>query len=309
MIDRLLVFSNPEVQKLLKEDFIPVAADDWYQRRRKDAEGEFFRKVADQGPRSSGGTRQGHYVFTPGGTLLGYNNNRGADRRLKMMRESLKKWEELPKEARSAALGERGKIDERYVRALPDNVQVIKVYTRILEKRGDQLVALPEKKMGTLTAVDHLWFKKDEVKDLLELVKKGGGEFPKELSRRIARFHLLDNTRGESLSWRKEEIHTMKLEVSSEGLLIGEFSIKSGDEKMGYEGEIRGKLSFGRDGGLSIFECLVIGEHWGEGPWTRGARPGRSPLGQVLKLSPATSGHDQIPPQSIRSSSAYWAAE
>ena len=78
---------------------------------------------------------------------------------------------------------------------------------------------------------------------------------------------------------------------------------------MGDEGEIRGKLSFGRDGGLSIFECLVIGEHWGEGLWTRGVRPGRSPLAQVLKLSPATSGHDQIPPQSIRRSSAYWAAE
>ena len=78
---------------------------------------------------------------------------------------------------------------------------------------------------------------------------------------------------------------------------------------MGYAGEIRGKLPFSRDGGLSIFEFLVIGEHWGGVPWTRGARPGRSPLGQVLKLSPAISGHDQIPPQSIRSSSAYWAAE
>ena len=102
MIDRLLVFSNPQIQKLFMEDFIPVAADDWCQRQMKDSEGEFFQKVADQGPRSSGGTRQGHYVFTPGGTLLGYNNNRGADRRLKMMRDSLKNGEELQREVRSA---------------------------------------------------------------------------------------------------------------------------------------------------------------------------------------------------------------
>ena len=309
MIDRLLVFSNPQVQKLLKEDFIPVAADDWYQRRRKDAEGEFFRKVANQGPRSSGGTRQGHYVFSPDGTLLGYNNNRGAGRRLKMMRESLKKWEALPEKAKTAVVGERGKVDERYARALPDDVQVIKVFTRVLEKKEGKLVALVEKKMGTLTAVDHLWFKKDEVKELLELVKNGGGEFPKGLARRVARFHLNDNTRGEALSWRKEEIRSMKLEVSSEGLVSGRFSIKSGNEKMGYEGEIRGRLSFAPDGGLSVFECLVIGEHWGEGPWTKGARPGRSPLGQVFRLTPATSSHDQIPPQSIRSASGYWAAE
>ena len=111
MAERSLVFSNPQVYKLLKEDFIPVAADDWYQRRRNEG---------------------GALCLHAGGTLLGYNNNRGADRRLKMMRESLKKWEQLPREARSAAVGERGKIDEHDVRALPDDVQVIKVYPRVL---------------------------------------------------------------------------------------------------------------------------------------------------------------------------------
>ena len=46
-----LAFSDPEIIKLATEDFVPVTGDDWYQRRRQDAEGEFFRKVADQGPR------------------------------------------------------------------------------------------------------------------------------------------------------------------------------------------------------------------------------------------------------------------
>ena len=41
-----------------------------YQRRRQDAEGEFFRKVADQGPRKGkgGATRQGIYCFTASGS-------------------------------------------------------------------------------------------------------------------------------------------------------------------------------------------------------------------------------------------------
>ena len=165
MADRLLVFANPEVQKLLKEEFIPVAANDWYQRRRQDTEGEFFRKVADQGPRKSG-TRQGHYVLTAGGKLLGYNNNRGPERRLAMMREALKKWGELPKGERSAKVGEAGKPDGQFYRALPKGAQVVKVYTRALEKKGERMEALPADEIGSQAAVDHLWFQKEEVAEL-----------------------------------------------------------------------------------------------------------------------------------------------
>ena len=35
------------------ENFIAVTGDDWYQRRREDAEGEFFRKISDQAGRGS----------------------------------------------------------------------------------------------------------------------------------------------------------------------------------------------------------------------------------------------------------------
>ena len=43
----MLAFSDSKMIKLATEEFIPVAGDDWYQRRREDAEGEFFKKVAD----------------------------------------------------------------------------------------------------------------------------------------------------------------------------------------------------------------------------------------------------------------------
>ena len=98
MADRLLVFANSEVQKFLKENFVTVAADDWYQRRRKDKVGEYFAKVVDQSPRKGAHTKQGHYIFTATGKLLGFNNNRGPEKRLAMMKDALSKWDKLPKD-------------------------------------------------------------------------------------------------------------------------------------------------------------------------------------------------------------------
>ena len=51
MVGRALAFSDPEIIRMAAKDFVPVTGDDWYRRRSRDAEGEFFRKVAAQGPR------------------------------------------------------------------------------------------------------------------------------------------------------------------------------------------------------------------------------------------------------------------
>ena len=89
--------------QMAKQDFVPVATDDWYQRRREDAEGKFFRGVADQGPRTGegGSTRQGIYCFTAAGKLLAYKN---AGQNANVMREVLKQaldtWKKLPEEHR-----------------------------------------------------------------------------------------------------------------------------------------------------------------------------------------------------------------
>jgi hypothetical protein len=73
---RALAFSDREILRMAKEQYIAVACDDWYQRRRTDAEGRFFKQVSDQGPRGGNhtSTRQGIYVLTASGKLLGYKN-------------------------------------------------------------------------------------------------------------------------------------------------------------------------------------------------------------------------------------------
>src|SRR2546421_5497799 len=108
---------------MAKEEYIPVVGDDWYQRRRADAEGEFFRKVADQGPRKGqgGSTRQGIYAFTADGKLLQYRNSQDPDVMRAFLLNALKSWNSMTAaERRAAAVGvpELKKVDPRYVPTL-----------------------------------------------------------------------------------------------------------------------------------------------------------------------------------------------
>ena len=307
MADRLLVFANPEVQRHLREDFIPVAANDWYQRRRQDAEGEFFRKVAEQGPRRGSGTKQGHYVFSASGKLLGYNNNRGSEKRLAMMRKALAKWSGLTAAEISPKIGEEGKPDARFDRTLPEGAQVVKVFTRALEMKEGRWTALSQNKIGAQAAVDHLWFQKEEVAQLKKLIEAGGGKVPEWMKMRLARYYFRDNTRGEPRPWSHEEVVKWGLWLDQAGKLKGRFMVGGSD--YGYEGRVSGQIDFDNKGAFSTFEMLVIGEHWGEGRYTKGARPGRSPLGQVYRLTPATEPRDLIPPQGMHHEQSYWNAQ
>ncbi len=311
MTDRLLVFSNAEVQKLLKEKFIPVACNDWYQRRRKDAEGEFFRSVANQGPRKGkgGSTRQGHYVLSAGGTLLGFNNNRGPERRLQMMRSALEKWNRLPATDKQAKVPAHGKLDAKYHRALPEGAAVIKSFTRALNKRGNHFTHLTGEIPGKLAAVDHLWIKPEELAQISQLFHSGSGALPVPLAHRIARYHLMDSTRGEPPFWKKEEIKDLSISMVKNGKLTGKFSMATDDGKRGYSGTLTGQLTFGKDAQLIDFELLATGNHWGEGRYTRGARPGKTPLAIYFKHVARPKAADLIPPQGIHWERGYWQAE
>ena len=133
--DREFVFSRADVQKLLRENFVVVAADDWYQRRQNDAVGRFFRSVADQGPRkgAGGATRQGRYTFSASGKLLGFNNNRDPQRIIAMLQDSLRKFRALPPTERTPGAAQVQSLplsarDKRYARALTKDIIPVKVH-------------------------------------------------------------------------------------------------------------------------------------------------------------------------------------
>src|SRR5579883_3274495 len=99
---RELVFSDKEIIRLATEEFITVAGDDWYQRRRDDPEGVFFRKMSDQGPRrnTDGSTRQGIYCFTASGKLLAYKNHHDPEVMKAVLKKAVIAFEDLPESER-----------------------------------------------------------------------------------------------------------------------------------------------------------------------------------------------------------------
>ena len=192
-------FADPEIIALLKEKFSPATDDDWYNRRRKDAAGEFFRSVAAQGPREGSGTKQGHYILTPSGKLLGFNNNRALDRRWAFIRDALAKWDALP----------------------------------AAEKRPGAVKVEP-----------------------LDAAKA-------------------DRAKAER----------------------------------GFDVKTLGKIETDGKGNATRFDLVALGDHWGEGTYTRGARPGKNPLGIAFSLVPEKDRAGRVRPQASRWLKGYWEAD
>src|SRR5262245_2475187 len=210
--------------RLASKEFIPVSGDDWYQRRRNDSEGEFFRKVADQGPRKGegGSTRQGVYVFTADGKLLAYRNHHDADVMRGVLQKALADFKQLPQAQRkpgAVKVADLPKVDAAFDRKLPKGGLVVNVFTRILDKdaAGAYCRGSCGFTGGDRAAPDHLWPAAEEGKALVPADPRKGASvpLPGRVAMRLLRFHLVDNTRGEPPAWERHEVrsHTLKLTV------------------------------------------------------------------------------------------------
>ena len=273
--------------RLLKTRFVPVALDQWYTRRQKDAEGEYYRKVAFQGPRKDpNNTTQGLYAFTAGGKLLGYSNNRSPDRVKRLLDRALKDFRPGKVDPLDS-----GRKDPGYDRTLPRGTVVVDVTSKILGGYGrpeNKWQALFQKAMGR----DHLWIRGDEVRAL------GEGKLVDSLKKRIARFHLVDNTRGEPPHWRQTEIR--KLETSlEEGRLSGKVHLETKSGDRGFRADLLGFVE--TDGKrLTRFDLVVRGRFWGEGRYTRRAPKGKFPFAVAFTLADPADEASKVPPQGAR---------
>lgn len=314
---------------MAREDFVPVVGDDWYQRRRQDAEGEFLRSVAEQGPRGGrgGDTLQGIYALTPDGTLLAYKNaGQAPDVMREVLRGALDAWDRLP-ETRTApgaiTLADPGEADPDYDRSPPEGGLIVKVFTRALERSGadgspDSYSCSPGR--GGEAARDHLWLTRGDWRSLIPDDPAEGQvvPVPDRLVRRIARYHLVDNTRGEPPFWGPDEVRSARMTLTVEQetadrlrlRLEGEAVLATAPEPLladrGYEASLLGYIEVDRTAGeVTRFDLVAMGDHWGEGRYTRGARPGRTPLGIAFTLVDGSDPADRIPPQASRALSSY----
>ena len=312
------------------ELYVPVAGDDWYQRRRDDPEGAFFKKVADQGPRrGEGGTRQGIYMFTASGKLLAFKNHQNPEVMREVLRQGLAAWRNLPAAERrpgAVRVEELAHPDPRYTRTPPEGGLIVNVYTRILDRdakdgycRGS--CGFPG---GDAAARDHLWLTKADWQGLIPGEAKKGEEhpLPARLAERILRFHLVDNTRGEPSFWRREEIRDQKLTLTVEEAtdqvvrlrLAGKALLATAASptraERGYEVELQGVIHYDvTKDAIDRFTVVAVGDHWGRGEWTGEPRLGRKPLGIVFELSPGDKPADRVPPEGARDLGSYLGRE
>ncbi len=289
MLDRESTFSDPRIVELLQTKFIPVAIDQAYQRRQQDGEGEYYRKIAGQGPRNNfNGTTQGLYIATADGKLLVYNNNRGPDRIERLMRRALEEFRPVP-----TTLTKLGRPDPRWGQPTPpDGGLVVQVTSKVLagyEKTDDHWRNIFQSALG----LDNLWIRKDEHEALLR------GNLSKSLLIRLARFHLVDNTRGEPPMWQPEDIRNLDLSITDGRVIKGTVHLETKSGNRGYQAKIVGVIE-SKGNKVVRFDIVSKGQFWGEGRYTRGAPKGKFPFAVAFKLAAKDDVFAKVPPQGSR---------
>jgi hypothetical protein len=144
---------------------------------------------------------------------------------------------------------------------------------------------------------------------------------PAALTRRLCRFNLLDNTRGEPDFWEPSDVRraeltwqvgavddaALTLELTGSALLSTNADPKKAVR--GYDVSLRGRLKYDRAKKvITELEILAVGDHWGQSAHTQPSRPGRQPLGVVFELVSGKSRAERIPPQAVRGGEAYYDA-
>jgi len=325
-------FADPEIIRMAQDDFVPVTADDWYQRRRKDAEGAFFMRMSDQTDRKAAGkdgTRQGIYVLTADGEALSLKNA-GQDAAVTKaeLKRALAKFDRLPA-ARRTPGGVRveppGRPDPNYTRTVPRGGLAVRVNARILDAAGTGF------KPGTCgfvggakSARDFLWLQADEVAAMAPPKAQVGASYPlpEAVAVRLCRHHLTDFTRGEPPAWEPAEVrrHAFTLTVTAvtpggveirvDGTALMSTDADPAKADRGYDVRMTGRLRYvPATKSFDRFDIAAVGDHWGEGAHTGGARPGRTPLG--ITFGPVvpevgSSPADRVPPQAARDLADYF---
>ncbi len=241
---------------MLKTRFVPVAIDQAYQRRQQDTEGDFYRQIAGQAPRNDfRSTTQGFYIATASGDLLLYNNNRDPAKLRRLMKQKLSEFESRAGSFSNTAEIRPEKSDPRYNVSPPEGGLVVRVRAKVLggyEPTTDRWRQI----FQTALSRDNLWISPSEHEALVR------GELPASLQQRIARFHLVDNTRGEPSMWKLEEIRKLEMNLA-DGQLNGVVHLETARGDRGYDAELKGVVEL-KDDAVVRFDMVVLGEAWAQ---------------------------------------------
>jgi hypothetical protein len=309
---------------MAREDFVPVALDDWYQRRRQDAEGAFFKKVYSQDESRAAldrPNRQGIYCLTASGKLLGVKNTGqliGETRNL--LRECLSKWESLPEEERTAGTVKVPPMkypDLRYVPAKPPaGCLVLDVFTRVFDfdSEGELRKGKSATPGGDWAAREKMWIFEPEWKALVP-ANAGRGDtvaLPASLVHRLISFHLRDNTTGQTPRWERAQIRNrdlrltiedsnpagVKLRLEGTAVLATDADLTKAER--GLDLELLGFLTYdSAKSAFTRFDIVATGQNWGRANDTGEGRAGKGPIGFAFQLATG-SPYDAVAPDFMK---------
>ena len=287
LIDRASVTGNPEVATLLATRYVPVAIDQHIHRRLHDAEGRLFAELVKRAGRFLDVTAQGVYVFTSTGEPLAFRSTQDPSGLKEMLVSALKKRDSDPRASGWIELAE----DADFTLKAPAGVAVLDVISKVL---GGYREAWDyrERILQSAHGRDRCWIRQDEVVSLSE------DNVPDSLLNRMARFHLVDNTRGEPPMWRADQIRSAEA-VLRDGRLVGSVRLETTRLRRGYAASLFGLVDV--DGGVvTKFDVVARGLAWGRGYYNSGAPRGRYPLAVRFTLAKGAWPFDAIPPGAAR---------
>ena len=266
-----------------------LAIDQWYTRRQKDTEGDFYRKICLQSPQNNvNSTTQGLFLATPDGKLLGFTNNRSPEWVKEMLKKGLAKFE--PGEA---AMLENKHPDPNFNYRLPEGGLIVTVTSKVLsgyEAAVTKEIGFFQNSLGR----DVLWVRKDEQDALVR------GELMDSLKRRLAMYNLIDNSRGEPHPWTAAEIRKLDLSLK-DGVITGSVHLANDTGSRSYTCEIRGYVE-AKGGKVTRFDLVAKGPALGASGCTEAAKPkGEFTLAVACRLASGHDEADKVMPQGAKS--------
>lgn len=270
--------------------FVPAADEVYRLQTGSDAECRLFQKFAEQGHYGGitkpSNTRQGTYAITPSGVFLASINSNRPEDMADMLRRALEKWKTLPRAERlgNGALPEPKAALSRAEQDYPEKGLVLQAYSRDLPREKSS-----SGWRGQAWNNDFVWFTQDEARQFLPQSVLPGAvqKVPETLMRRLVRFNLVDNVRGQTgpfseidvkkaeltttVEKREGDIATLKLEGESKASAEGVWSIAGyrdinspTPQKRGIETKLLGRARYDvKQNRFVSFEMLALGTRWG----------------------------------------------
>ena len=299
------IFGDNEVVDLVKSKFVPVAVAIGTHGKALDDEGDLYRKIVAQRKTES---FQGFYVFDTQCQVLDHEG--GSRHDAKAVAEMLRRTSQEFKPAAPPA-DKLTKVDLSVFHQPPVGGLVVEVTSKMLDgfpgapkvTEGPSLETLGKGKFKLLAfdqslGRDRLWMTRDEAESLTK------GELPKSLQQRIARFHLVDNTRCFPLFWDEADLREVTMTLR-DGVLQGSVHLETPSGDRGYQAELYGRVE-SKKGAVTRFDIVARGKYWG-GKMKGGHRPpkGKFPIAIAFRLSDSEDRFDPLPPAAIKSGE-YW---